>query len=335
MRLLVTGATGFLGRRVVRDLAIRGHHVSAFLRSTSDAAPIREYVGKTVVGSITDPLAMVRAADSSDAVIHLATQHGTRGSHDSDLFRTNVAGTRVTAEAVKTAAVPFLLHVSSVAAVGYSTDGRPIDERHENNFVPLQLRYHESRRLAEEEASDVRRYGVRVVIVNPAVLCGPCRLRGSFGEAVFVRVSGMVRWNPTGGICVVDVDDAARGVVAALERGRDGERYILGGENVTYADLYRRAGAAAGLQYRGRPLQGTLLHGLATLNEAWGYMRKNPVSFGFAEATLAPLFLWYSSAKAERELQFSPRPLEAILQQLILGYRRDGLLPNSTLQATS
>src|SRR5581483_1916545 len=112
-----------------------------------------------------DPLAMVRAADGVDAVVHLAADLSHWRRRREHVFRTNVGGTRVTAEATKTAGVPLLLHVSSVAAVGHSADGRPIDEAHANNFVPLSLVYHESKRLAEEEANDVARYGVRVIVV--------------------------------------------------------------------------------------------------------------------------------------------------------------------------
>jgi len=268
MRLLVTGGTGFIGRSVVRELAVRGHTLFALVRNSSDTTPIEQYVAQITRGSITDPLAVVRAADGADAIVHLAADLSHWRRRRETVLRTNVAGTRVVAEAAKTAGVPLLLHVSSVAAVGHSTDGRPIDETHPNNFVPLRLVYHESKRLAEEEASDVLRYGVRVVIVNPGLVYGPRDVAHTFGHTMLELAAGSVPGHPSGGQSVVDVEDVATGIALALERGRSGERYLLSGENLRYSELFSRQAAAAGVTYRGRTMPAAVLQLAAFAFEA-------------------------------------------------------------------
>ena len=151
-------------------------------------------------------------------------------------------GTRVMVEAAKTAGVPTFLHTSSIAAVGYSADGVPIDETSPYNFANLHLLYNDSKREAEGEALDGERYGLRVVIVNPGVLYGPRSQTHPFGHTMLELAADRIPGHPTGGISVTDVHDAALGMVAALERGRSGERYLLTGHNITYRELLRAPG---------------------------------------------------------------------------------------------
>jgi dihydroflavonol-4-reductase len=214
MRVLVTGATGFLGKSVVRVLAARGHTLISLVRPSSATESISGYVRTVTRGDITDPLAVVRAASGVEAIVHLAADLSHWSLRRDRIFRTNVYGTRIVAEAAKTADVPLLVHVSSVAAVGFSEDGRPIDEQAPNNFTKLGLLYHESKRLAEQEALDARRYGVRVVVVNPGVVYGPRDLSHTFGHTMLEIARGRVPGHPTGGLSVVDVDDVADGIGA-------------------------------------------------------------------------------------------------------------------------
>jgi dihydroflavonol-4-reductase len=329
--VLVTGATGFLGRAVVKLLAEHGHKVKIVHRSTSDLSPIRAFVAGAVVADVTDPLAMTQAAEGTDAVIHLAADLSHWRAHRERIMRTNVMGTRIVAEAGKTAGVPLLVHVSSIAAVGYAQNGAPIDENAPNNFVPLRLVYHESKRLAEEEALDARRYGVRVVIVNPGVVYGPRPLSHPFGHTMLEIARGKIPGHPSGGISVVDVDDVAGGIVAALERGADGERYILAGDNVTYGNIFAKQAAAAGVRYRGRTIPAPVLHAAARSFELRARLRGGAEPrLTIDHAKLAPLHQWYTSAKAQRALGFRSRPLEATLERMAASYRDAGALPART-----
>lgn len=326
MRLLVTGATGFLGRSVVRELAAHGHTLISYVRPTSDVEPLAKYVTGVTKGDITDPLAVVRAADGVDGIVHMAADLSHWSGRRERIFRTNVYGTRIVAEAAKTAGVPLLLHVSSVAAVGYSPDGQPVDESSPNNLIPLGLLYHESKRLAENEAFDARRYGVKVATVNPGVIYGPRHLSHVHGHTMLDIAAGRVPGHPTGGLSVVDVEDVAVGVASALVRARDGERYILGGENLRYAELFARQARAAGRRYTGRPLPAILLHAAAIAYETRSRFTGEEPRLTTDNAKIAPILMWYSSAKAERELGFVRRPFDETLERMVRAYRDAGLL---------
>jgi dihydroflavonol-4-reductase len=278
-------------------------------------------------GDVTDPLAVAGAAAGMDAIVHMAADLSHWSKRRDRVMRTNVYGTRIVAEAAKTAGVPRLLHVSSVAAVGYSPDGRPVDETLPYNLGSLKLLYHESKRQAEAEALDVRHYGVEVVIVNPGVVYGPRDLSHTFGHTMLEISAGRVPGHPTGGLSVVDVDDVAAGVAAALERGADGERYLLTGENVRYGELFKAQAALAGVSYAGRPLPAALLRVAAAAFEARSAMTGVEPRLTRDNAAIAPLLMWYSSAKAERELGWSRRPLDETLARMAAAYREAGLLP--------
>jgi dihydroflavonol-4-reductase len=326
MRLLVTGATGFLGTSLVRELAFRGHTQFLLARPTSETDSISDYVVGVTRGDITDPLAVVRAATGVDAIVHLAADLSHWSRRRERILRTNVYGTRIVAEAAKTAGVPLLVHVSSVAAVGYSPDGRPVDETHPNNFAKLDLLYHESKRLAELEAFDARRYGVKVVVVNPGVVYGPRELSHTFGHTMLEIARGAVPGHPTGGLSVVDVEDVAAGIAGALERGRDGERYILSGENLRYAELFAASARHAGKRYSGRALPAPLLRLAAAAFEARSALTGAEPRLTSDNAKIAPLLMWYDSAKAASELGFRARPLDDTLARMAAAYRAAGLL---------
>jgi nucleoside-diphosphate-sugar epimerase len=273
---------------------------------------------------------MVQAAAGVDAIIHLAADLSHWQRRRDQIMRTNVTGTRIVAEAAKTAGVSVLVHVSSVAAVGFSRTGTPIDETAPNNFRPLKLVYNESKRLAEEEAADARRYGVRVIIVNPGVVYGPRPLTHTFGHTMLEIAGHRVPGHPSGGLSIVDVDDVAAGIASALQRGTDGERYLLTGENVTYADLFGRQAKAAGTDYHGRTLPSSVLFLAAQAFEARAAFNGREPRLTRDHAKIAPLRMWYTSEKAKRELGFSARPLEATLERMAEAYRAAGALPRTT-----
>ena len=326
----MTGPTGFLGKAVVDTLALHGHRIRILHRPTSNLQCVSASVSEYVIGDITDPLLMVQAASGVDAIIHLAADLSHWRRRRDQIMRTNVTGTRIVAEAAKTAGVSVLVHVSSVAAVGFSRTGTPIDETAPNNFRPLKLVYNESKRLAEEEAADARRYGVRVIIVNPGVVYGPRPLTHTFGHTMLEIAGHRVPGHPSGGLSIVDVDDVAAGIVSALQRGTDGERYLLTGENVTYADLFGRQAKAAGTDYHGRTLPSSVLFLAAQAFEARAAFNGREPRLTRDHAKIAPLRMWYTSAKAKRALGFSARPLEATLERMAEAYRAAGALPRTT-----
>jgi dihydroflavonol-4-reductase len=327
MKILLTGATGFLGQEVTRTLAESGHTLRILHRAVSDTSTIRPYAVDFIVGDITDPIVTVRAGAGMDAIVHMAANLSHWAHHKDRIYRTNVIGTRIVAEAAKTAGVPTLVHTSSIAAVGYSASGTPIGETSPNNFIPLRLLYHESKRLAEEEALDAAHYGVRVIIVNPGVLYGPRSMRHTFGHTMLELAAGKIPGHPTGGISLTDVADAAFGISAALERGRGGERYLLTGHNMTYEESFRAQAQAVGATYTGRAMPASLLHVAARVFEAQSRFTGKEPRLTIDNAKIAPLKMWYDASKARNDLGYSVRPLEITMQRMVTAYQRMGALP--------
>lgn len=327
MKILLTGATGFLGINVTRVLAEAGHELRVMHRRSSDVEPIRRYASALIEAEITDPVESLKAAAGNDAIVHMAADLSHWHAHRHRVMRTNVMGTRVMVEAAKTAGVPTFLHTSSIAAVGYSADGVPIDETSPYNFANLHLLYNDSKREAEGEALDGERYGLRVVIVNPGVLYGPRSQTHPFGHTMLELAADRIPGHPTGGISVTDVHDAALGMVAALERGRSGERYLLTGHNITYRELFGLQARVVGAKYRGKPLPGYALTGAARLFEVRSKFTGAEPRLTIDNAKIGALLMYYTSAKAARELEYSNRPLDATFESMLLAYRKAGALP--------
>jgi dihydroflavonol-4-reductase len=327
MKILLTGATGFLGSRVTELLASEGHEIVGLRRPQSRTEHIARFVARWIQGSVTDPLVLARAADGMDAIVHMAADLSHWHRYRERIFHTNVTGTRVVAEAAKTAGVPALVHVSSVAAVGFAPDSAPIDETAPNNFAPMRMVYHESKRLAEEEALDAIRYGVKVVIANPGVLYGPRDLSHTFGHTMLELAKGRIPGHPSGGVSVTDVDDAAAGIVAALHRGRSGERYLLTGHNLQYGEIFAAQARIIGVPYRGREIPTPVLHLAARAFELQSAFTHKEPRLTIDNAKIAPLKMWYDCAKAMRELQYNYRPLEQTLERMARAYRTHHLLP--------
>jgi dihydroflavonol-4-reductase len=326
MNVLLTGATGFLGTQVTRVLAEAGHRLHAVHRRSSNIEPIVRFVATTRVADITDPIEGVRAAAGMDAIVHMAADLSHWSANKERIYRTNVIGTRVMAEAAKTAGVPLFVHTSSIATVGYSPDGIPIGETATNNFVPLKLLYHESKRLAEEEALDAIRYGVRVVILNPGVLYGPRSLNHTFGHTMLELAAGKIPGHPTGGLSIADVDDVALAFAFALDKANSGERYILAGTNLTYAHAFAAQAKAAGAIYDGKPLPTLALKCAANFLETRSRFSGKEPRLTRDNAAIAPLRMWYTSARAQEQLGYRPRPLNETLERMALAYRQAGVL---------
>jgi len=179
---------------------------------------------------------------------------------------------------------------------------------------------------AVEEAVDAARYGVRVVIVNPGVLYGPRSMRHTFGHTMLELAGGKIPGHPAGGISLTDVNDAAAGILSALERGRSGERYLLTGHNISYEDSFHIQAKASGTTYVGRPLPTSLLRAAAFAFELTSRYTQREPRLTQDNAKIAPLKMWYDATKAQNELGYHIRPLEATMQRMVEAYRRVGAL---------
>jgi dihydroflavonol-4-reductase len=232
-------------------------------------------------------------------------------------MRINVDGTRQIVKACRLCGVRRLLHVSSVAAVGIPEDSQPANEEFPFNLERSGLTYHLSKRQAENEVRAGVAQGLDAVIVNPSSLFGPYRSAYRGGEMIWKTRRPWVTPYFVGGLCVVHVEDVVMGIVAALKKGRTGERYILGGENLTFRAAAERATAAMHLHRLAVPVPPLLTRLLAAVSEPWSRWRNRRPRFTHMISYCSQRYMFYDSSKARRELGYEPRNFDAILQECL------------------
>jgi dihydroflavonol-4-reductase len=307
VKVLITGATGFLGSHLCRQMAEAGFRVTALHRPGSNTGHLRGLDLEFRTADLNDGGSLGPAVEGQEAVIHAAANIR-YASPAAELHRTNTEATRSLARACRERGVRRLVYVSSVSAIGIPPQGSVADERFPFNLEKSRLNYHLSKKRAEEAVLEEVGRGLDAVLVNPASLFGPYGRFFRGGEMIDkVRRGPVVPYFP-GGICVAHVDDVAAGILAALDHGRRGERYILGGENLTYREIARRSAAVLGVRRLLVPLFPAVTRAAMALR---------PSRFSYATHYTASRFQFYSSEKARQVLGYRPRPFAEILKESI------------------
>ncbi len=329
MTTLVTGATGFVGAAVARRLAAAGHDVRVLVRPGADRRNLEGLRAEIAAGDLTDPASLARALSGCSALFHVAADYRLWVPEPAGMYRTNVAGTRDLMEAALAAGVARIVYTSSVAVLGHTADGHPADEETPATVDDMIGPYKRSKFLAEAE---VRRLvfekELPAVIVNPSTPVGPGDVKPTpTGRVIVDAASGRMPAYVDTGLNVVHVDDVADGHLRAFDRGRTGERYVLGGEDMTLKAILDAACACAGR----RPPRVRLPHAavlpVALLSEGWARISGR----GEPRATLdgvrmARTPMYFSSAKAKRELGYDPRPAADGIRDAVAWFRANGYL---------
>jgi dihydroflavonol-4-reductase len=272
-------------------------------------------------GNIGDAASVERAIQGQDVVIHAAydrggTQPGALpNAGERDL---NLDGVKNVIAACEKFRVRRLVHVSSVAAIGIPRDpARPAREDFRSDLDKFLLDYHRSKRLAEEMVMAAASRGLDAVVVNPASIFGPFGA-GYRGMQLIeqVRTATILPYF-SGGICTVHVLDVVDGILAAIDKGLAGNRYILGGENISYRDLFRRTAAALKVRPFLVPVPRAASRFAAILCEPWGRLRKKPPKITYAAHYFAHRHHFYDSSKARSQLMYTPRSFQAILDECV------------------
>ncbi|MDR3530220.1 MAG: NAD-dependent epimerase/dehydratase family protein [Rhodopila sp.] len=329
MTTLVTGATGFIGSAVARTLAARGHDLRLLTRSTSDRRNLAGLDAEVVTGDLTDPDSLVRAAAGCRYVFHLAADYRIWVPDPDAMLRANVDGAVAMVRAAAQAGAERIIHCSSVAALGQIGDGTLADEAtpiKEADFVGI---YKRSKYLAEKAVLDLaRRESLPVVVVNPAAPVGPRDLKPTpTGKMILDAAAGRVPAYIDTGLNIVHVDDVAEGHVLALEKGRVGERYILGGENMLLKDIL---GLVADVVHRRPPfirLPEAVVWPAAFVMEHLAKFTGIPPLMTRDHLKMARKKMFYSSAKATAELGYQPRPARLAVEDAVAWFRANGMLP--------
>lgn len=318
MRVLITGATGFLGSHLCRRMVSQGHDVRILYRAASELSVLDGLPLEKAVGDIADAESMRTAVRDREWVVHAAADLSYWGPQEATLMRVNVEGTRHVAQACLAEGVQRLLFVSSVAAIGIPTDkGRPADEDFPSNLKGLRLPYALSKKRGEEAIAEEIARGLDAVTVNPALIVGLYGDDYRGAEMMRkVRHRSIVPYF-SGGICIVHVEDVVAGILAALEKGRTGHRYILGGENVTYKRIVQRTAEVMGLERRFVPVPPIVTGILAIAQAPVGWLRRHPPRFTRELHYLANRHRFYDSTKARESLGYRPRDFNAILNECL------------------
>ena len=311
MKILLTGATGHLGARLARRLVAAGHEVRAFCRATSAVELLGGVPVEIARGDVRDRDSVQQAVRGCECVIHAAADVNYWRQDLARQMQVNVEGTRHVAEAARSADVRRLVHVSSVAAIGIPTNPTPADEAFRFNLEGTGLTYHLSKRLAEERVISEIDRGLNAIIVNPASIEHEERTRALLCK---VRRKSWITYF-SGGNCVVHPDDVVEGTLAALERGRAGERYILGGENVTFREQAEQAARLLGVDRRFLRVPAIATWMAARILEPVARMRNTPPRIAYMVHYCAQRFQFYDSTKAKRALDYRPRSFGQILSE--------------------
>lgn len=311
----MTGATGFVGAVLTRELQERGNSLRLLLRHGADTSRIDDLEYLPFRGDLTEEAVLRQGLDGCDAVIHAAALVSFRRRDRDAMFRINADASQRLARLAKSAGVARFVHVSSVAAVGWSPRPVVLDESAPWPERGMRIAYCDSKRRGEDLVRAENEHGFEVVVVNPSSMFGPGDRRKAEGSLLDAMAQGRVPFCPPGGACFADVRDVADGIVAALRRGRAGERYILGGENLRGRELVERIARALGTEAPRYTLPDFALGML----QAWQglYERVRDVK-GPLTAELLRLsrgYTWFSSAKAESELGYKSRGIDDALRE--------------------
>ncbi len=328
MKVLVTGATGFIGSHLCSALALAGHAVRALHRPASNLLLLQDTPVERVVGDVTDPPSLEVAMTGVEALFHCAgIVSGWRDARR--MTASHVAGTRNVLRAALKCGVDRMVHTSSVAALGVperepKSAGETIPlmhEAHRWNSEPKLWPYGYAKHRAELEVAEALRAGLEVVIVNPSAVFGAGDLNLIAGRLIWLMARGrIIPINPPGGLNAVHIGDVTAGHLAALEKGRSGERYILGGENLTHVRLIALTAEVAGRSPPTRTAPAWLLRRLAGLADPFTQLLNLPVQGHMLR--LAGKFFYYDNRKARTELLLpEPRPYRVAAEEAFAWYQ--------------
>ena len=328
MTTLLTGATGFVGSAVARALAVRGHTLRLLTRPGSDRRNLAGLDAEVVTGDLTDPASLARAARGCRYVLHVAADYRFWVPDPDAMLRANVDGAVAMIRAAADAGAERIVHCSSVAALGQIGDGTPADEdtpAKPADFVGI---YKRSKYLAEQAVLDlVRRDGLPVVVVNPSSPVGPRDIKPTpTGKMILDAAAGRVPAYIDTGLNVVHVDDVAEGHVLALERGRVGQRYILGGENLPLKDILALVCDVANRKPPSIRLPEAVLWPAAFAMEQLAKVTGIVPMMTRDHLKMARKKMYFSSAKAVAELGYRPRPVRSAMEDAVAWFRSAGML---------
>lgn len=329
MRTLITGATGLLGSNLLQLLIKRGESLRLLVRGSADRRVIRYLPHEEVRGDVTDFSSVKDAMDGVFAVYHLAGVVRFDKASGGLLQQVHVDGTRNVLEAAAAAGVRRVVHVSTVAAVGHGLLENPATEETPFNFDSSSP-YHATKREGEAVALSYDSRRLEVVVANPTYLFGAYDVKPSSGRLLLAVARGLIRFYPAGGNNFASARSVAEGLIACMQKGRPGQRYILGGENLTYRQMLTIAAEEAGVSPPILPAPSRLLSFAGRLGDLGGHVAPElfeQINTPLVESMQLPAYV--SSRKAVTELGYVPTLIRPGIRAALAWFQEEGYLPRT------
>ena len=329
MKVFLTGATGFVGSHVARAYAAAGADLRLLTRSTSRLAGIEGIAAETVVGDLRQPEGLRSALAGCGALVHVAADYRLWVRDPKEMYAANVEGTRGLLKMAREAGVQRVVYTSSVATMGFRSDGSIVDEATPVSLADMIGHYKRSKFMAEQVAMEAAQAGQHVMILNPTTPIGANDAKPTpTGRIVVDFLNRNFPAYVDTGLNLVDVAEVARMHVAALDQGRPGERYILGGENLTLKQILDKMSAITGLPSPTMKVPHAVAMAFAFFDETiTGKLRGKEPRATVEAVRMGKKKMFASSAKAERELGFRVLPVYNALRSAIDWFIANGYAP--------
>lgn len=326
MKVFVTGATGFVGSHVARALADQGADLRLLVRSTSDPKNIQGLNADRVVGDLRDSAALVKFVAGCEVIFHVAADYRLWIRDPDQMYRSNVEGTRAVLNAARVNGVRRVVYTSSVATMGFTSIGALANEDSPVSLADMIGHYKRSKYMAEELAIRVGRDGLDVIVVNPTTPVGEQDVKPTpTGRIVVDFLKKKFPAYVDTGLNLVDVRECAKGHVAALEKGKSGERYILGGENLTLKQILDKLAAITGLPSPNIRVPYFVALATGVVDEVvTGHIFKREPRATIDAVRMGRKKMFVSSAKAERELGWQVVPVDGALKRATDWFQQNG-----------
>ena len=324
----VSGATGFIGSAVVRELLARGRTVRALVEPGANRTNLADLPVEQVCVDVCDREGMRSALDGTNAYYHLAAIYKLWSLDPAAIWRVNLEGATTSLLAARDAGVKRIVYTSSIAAVGLGEGQTPADETTTWNIADIANDYIASKHQAERVVLRLAEAGLPVTIVNPAFPFGPGDIGPTpTGGMILSLLRGQVPGVGQGGFCAIDVDDVAKAHVAAEIRGRIGERYILGNHNVTLREFFEVVANVAGVRPPRLPVPGALTRGISLGMELWSdHVSKTPPLATYKSIQYMQRFAYFDGSKARRELEMPCTPLRTSIERAVEYFKTNGMV---------
>jgi dihydroflavonol-4-reductase len=326
MLAFVTGATGFLGSHVAHVLAEQGADLRLLVRSTSNLKNLEGLNAETATGDLRDPASLQKAMAGCETVFHVAADYRLWVRDPAEMYRSNVEGTRAVLEAARKNGVRNVVYTSTVATIGFTGNGHPADEDSPVSLAGMIGHYKRSKFMAEQVALEAGQGAMRVVTVNPTTPIGEQDIKPTpTGRIVVDFLKRKFPAYVETGLNLVDVRECARGHITAMEKGNSGERYILGGENLTLKQILDKLAAISGLPSPTVKLPYAVAYVAGAVDEMFsGRLLGREPRATIETVRMGKKKMWATSGKAERELGWKTIPVDGALRRAVEWFKANG-----------